>query len=107
MHTSDTRPRRCSRSQEDEQRKAYEEQYYRAAQEANAYYQVPQQERLDILRGLKANWESLHHEYQGLSVITDTDAKRQRRKEMETKLAQLEADIQKIERHSVILVDNY
>lgn len=95
------------RRREDEQRRQNEEAYYRAAAQATAYYQVSQEERQNLLRGLKANWENLHHEYQALSVITDTDAKRQKRKDMETKLAQLEADIQKIERHTVILVDNY
>ena len=63
-------------------------------------------ERDELLRGLKTNWEQLHKEYQGLSVVADTAPKRQRRNEMEARLAQLEADIAKIERHRTILVEH-
>merc|ERR1712243_124205 len=37
-----------------------------------AMRQVPEAQRQEILYGLKQNWEQLHHEYQGLSVVTDT-----------------------------------
>jgi len=34
--------------------------------------------RDEILAGLKKNWEQLHHQYQGLSVVTDTVPKKAR-----------------------------
>ena len=36
-------------------------------------------DRDEILDGLKTNWESIHHEYQGLSVVTDTVMKKYRK----------------------------
>lgn len=52
-----------------------------------------------LLAGLKANWEDLHHQYQGLSVITDTAPKKARKERMEAEMKQLEKDIELIERH--------
>ncbi|EGD76017.1 hypothetical protein PTSG_00725 [Salpingoeca rosetta] len=92
------------RREEEDRAQAEYEEYVRAMQQQGAYYEVSQQERDELLHGLKTNWEQLHKEYQGLSVIADTAPKRQRRNDMEARLAQLEADIAKIERHSTILV---
>ena len=58
-----------------------------------------------ILAGLKQNWADLLHEYQGLSVVIDNLSKRTHKKQLEDKLAQLEADIKRIEQHKVIYVD--
>jgi hypothetical protein len=54
---------------------------------------------------LKQNWSDLLHEYQGLSVVVDNLSKRLRKKSLEEKLSQLEADIKRIEQHKVIYVD--
>lgn len=62
-------------------------------------------ERADILQGLRANWETLHREYQGLSLFVDTIPKKTRRNNMEAQLNQLEADINRFEHHKVIYVD--
>ena len=64
------------------------------------------EEREVMLDGLKKNWEQLHHEYQGLSVVTDTPAKKARKERMEAEMKQLEKDIELIERHFVIYVEN-
>ena len=61
-------------------------------------------ERNDILNGLKTNWEQLHHEYQGLSVVTDTAPKKNRKERMEAEMKQLERDIETIEKHRVIYI---
>ena len=61
--------------------------------------------RQSLLDGLKANWSQLHRDYQGLSVVVDTESKKQRKKAMEAKLAQLEGDIQRVEKHPVIYVE--
>jgi len=63
-------------------------------------------ERQDILNGLKTNWEKLHHEYQGLSVVTDTAPKKNRKERMEAEMKQLERDIELIEKHRVIYIAN-
>lgn len=71
----------------------------------NGLHQITPDERATILEGLKANWESLHREYQGLSMFTDTTPKKTMRNNMEAQLNQLEADINRFERHKVIYVD--
>jgi len=63
-------------------------------------------ERNTILNGLKDNWEQLHHEYQGLSVVTDTAPKKNRKERMEAEMKQLERDIEMIEKHRVIYLAN-
>merc|ERR1712139_156061 len=55
--------------------------------------QISEEERLQILAGLRKNWDSLHREYQGLSMFTDTIPKKTKRNNMEARLNQLEADI--------------
>lgn len=62
--------------------------------------------RQDILDGLKKNWEELHHQYQGLSVVTDTAPKKARKERMEAEMKQLERDIETIEKHKVIYIAN-
>lgn len=68
--------------------------------------QLSVDERDDILEGLKKNWEKIHHEYQGLSVVTDTPAKKARKERIEAEMKQLEKDIELIERHPVIYIGN-
>lgn len=67
--------------------------------------QISEDERVAILGGLRANWEQLHREYQGLSMFTDTIPKKTKRNTMEAQLNQLEADINRFERHGAIFVD--
>ncbi len=47
---------------------------------------------------------TVQKEYLGLSMVADTASKKARKKRLEEQLAQLEADIAKIESHAVILV---
>lgn len=96
--------------------KRREEEMRRAQEEYNAYIaehfrkgamkQVPEHERQQILDGLKTNWEHIHHEYQSLSVVTDTAPKKNRKERMETEMKQLERDIEMLEKHRVIYIAN-
>jgi hypothetical protein len=65
---------------------------------------VPDEERAELLSGLKTNWEQLHKEYLGLSMITDSGPKKVRKNAVEQRLQQLETDIALIEKHPVIYV---
>lgn len=60
--------------------------------------------RQSIIDGLKANWEELHHQYQGLSVVTDTAPKKARKESLEAQMKQLERDIETMEKHKVIYI---
>merc|ERR1712226_902640 len=92
------------------------EEIQRAQEEYDAYVadhfrrgamkQLPEEDRQAILKGLKTNWEQLHHEYQGLSVVTDTAPKKNRKERMEAEMKQLERDIETIEKHRCIYIAN-
>lgn len=71
-----------------------------------AMQQLSREEREAILDGLKSNWEKIHHEYQGLSVVTDTAPKKHRKERMENGMKQLERDIEMIEKHTTIYIAN-
>lgn len=66
--------------------------------------EISEEERESLLSGLKMNWEDLHHQYQGLSVITDTAPKKARKEKMEAEMKQLEKDIDLLERHRNVYI---
>uniref|UniRef100_A0A8K9WUM8 Enkurin domain-containing protein n=1 Tax=Oncorhynchus mykiss TaxID=8022 RepID=A0A8K9WUM8_ONCMY len=68
--------------------------------------QLSEDERNNILQGLKMNWGELHHQYQGLSVVTDTTPKKYRKERLELEMKQLERDIDLIERYKTIFIAN-
>ena len=57
-----------------------------------------------FLEGLRANWSIVNQTYQGLSLLTDTLFKRQRKAKVEAQLSPLEKFIQMLEQHSVIYI---
>ncbi|NXO16746.1 ENKUR protein, partial [Oriolus oriolus] len=62
------------------------------------------EERTNILKALKKNWEEINHAYQGLPVLTDTRYKKIHKEELELKLKQLEHDIAAIEKHKNVYI---
>lgn len=92
----------------EETRRAQEEYdaYIRERMKQGAMKQLSDEEREGIINGLKKNWEELHHQYQGLSVVTDTAPKKNRKERMEAEMKQLERDIELIERHKIIYIAN-
>lgn len=65
---------------------------------------LPEDERLKVLDGLKANWTRLNSDYQKLSLTVDTVPKIARKVNMEQQLKQLEEQMAKFS-HANILVD--
>ncbi|CAF1502447.1 unnamed protein product [Adineta steineri] len=55
-------------------------------------------------RGLKKQWEDVHHEFQTLSVIIDTIPKRLHKERLEHEMKLLEKDIDLLEKHQVIYI---
>lgn len=92
------------------------EEMRRAQEDYNAYIaehfrrgalqQLSSEERRSIIDGLKANWEDIHKQYQGLSVVTDTMPKKNRKERMEAQMKQLEKDIEMLEKHTIIYIGN-
>lgn len=62
------------------------------------------EEREAILNGLKQNWDELHHQYQSLSVVTDTIPKRMKKEKLENDMKLLEKDIDLLQRHQLIYI---
>uniref|UniRef100_A0A8C1DTG7 Enkurin, TRPC channel interacting protein n=2 Tax=Cyprinus carpio TaxID=7962 RepID=A0A8C1DTG7_CYPCA len=90
----------------EEVRKAQEEydNYVKERMREGAMKQLSGEERHNILQALKKNWDELHHQYQGLSVVTDTAPKKYRKERLEQEMKQLEKDIELIERHKTIYI---
>lgn len=57
-----------------------------------------------FIEGLKQNWDELHHQFQNLSVITDTVPKRIKKENLENEMKTLEKDIDLLERHQLIYI---
>lgn len=93
------------RKQELEATKQAQTEAAQSSTNNSGLHQITPDERGAILDGLRANWESMHRDYQGLSMFTDTIPKKTQRNKMEAQLNQLEADINKLERHKTIFVD--
>ncbi|KAG9340099.1 hypothetical protein JZ751_022022, partial [Albula glossodonta] len=88
----------------EEERRAQEEydEYVKERLRQGAMKQLSDEERLSTLQGLKRNWEELHHQYQALSIVTDTGPKKYHKERLEQQMKQLEKDIDLIERHKTI-----
>jgi len=91
------------RRQEEEAQREYNA-YIQERMRQGSMKRMPDQERQHILSGLKTNWEILHHQFQGLSVVTDTLPKKNRKEKLESEMKQLERDIELIESHPVIYI---
>ena len=81
--------------------------FIRSREAQNEIRSLGDEERTKIIDGLKQNWEELHHRYQGLSVVTDTAPKKYRKERMEAEMKQLERDIEMVEKHRHIFIENW
>lgn len=71
----------------------------------NSLQQIDQNSKDKVLSGLKAKWEELHHQYQGISVVTDTAPKKNRKERLEAQMSHLERDIALLERMTVYVAN--
>nr|XP_015207455.1 PREDICTED: enkurin isoform X1 [Lepisosteus oculatus] len=92
----------------EEVRRAQEEydEYVKERLRQGAMKQLSEEERETVLQGLKQNWEVLHRQYQGLSVVTDTTPKKNRKERLELQMKQLEGNIELVEKHKTIYIAN-
>ncbi|XP_074549670.1 enkurin [Halichoeres trimaculatus] len=93
--------------QRNEEEKMAQEEFRNFVKEQRAQgamKQLSEEERTNILEGLKKNWDLLHHEYQGLSFVTDTMTKKARKTRLEKEMEQLKNDIQRMEKFRTIYV---
>merc|ERR1712216_880285 len=64
---------------------------------------ISENERGEMLNGLKTNWDRINKAYQTLSFTLDTPAKKQRKEEFEAQLEQLERDIERLSKKNVFV----
>lgn len=67
---------------------------------------ISTKDKISILAGLKEKWEELHHQYQGISVMTDTAPKKNRKERLEAQMSNLERDIDLLERGDLYVTKN-
>jgi len=72
-----------------------------------AMRKLSQEEREQLLAGLKKNWEQVQHDFLMLSVIVDTPGKMTYKEKMELELKQLEKDVELIETHKTVYIANW
>lgn len=92
------------KEQIEETEKQYHD-YVLNQQKQEALYKISESEHSEMLNSLKKQWDVLHHDYQGLSVVTDTAPKKNIKENLENAMSQIERDIEKLERHDVVYVD--
>merc|ERR1712091_752973 len=66
---------------------------------------ISENERVEMLNGLKTNWDRINKAYQTLSFTLDTPAKKQRKEEFEAQLEQIERDIEKLSKGTLFIED--
>uniref|UniRef100_A0A2S2NDN5 Enkurin n=1 Tax=Schizaphis graminum TaxID=13262 RepID=A0A2S2NDN5_SCHGA len=68
---------------------------------------LPEEERKELLKGLKTNWDELYTEFLLLPMVTDSVPKVNRKARIENELNNLEKDINLLERYpSLYVCDN-
>eukprot|EP00128_Syssomonas_multiformis_P013423 Colp12_sorted_trinity150504_noHs@36132 len=66
---------------------------------------ISEEEKNEILNGLRANWQKVHHDYQTLSLAIDSAPKKARKLRCEAQMKQFEKDIEMLEKHKVVVVN--
>jgi len=79
------------------------------AEQASAYRPLAEEERIALLNGLKAKWEAVNTEFQGAAHLTvlDSSGKIYRKEKWEAQLAQIEKDIEKLNRRNITIARDW
>ena len=72
------------------------------------YEEFAEEERYELVRALKAKWDSVNAQYQKIThlVKLDTTGQVRRKEQLENELARIESDILKLERAGAVLIRN-
>jgi hypothetical protein len=60
-------------------------------------------QKMEMIEGLKTNWDRINKAYQTLSFTLDTPAKKQRKEEFEAQLEQIERDIERLNKGNIFV----
>ncbi|XP_071340802.1 enkurin isoform X2 [Trachinotus anak] len=94
------------RSEEERRAQEQYDNFVKEQKEQGAMKHLSDEERQAVVEGLKKSWDELHHEYQGLSLVTDTLSKKAHKERLERAMKQLENDINLFERFKTIYIPN-
>jgi len=77
------------------------------AEAASQHRTMPEEERIALLNGLKAKWEAVNTEFQGAAHLTvlDSSGKIYRKEKWESQLAQIEKDIEKMNKKNIVIAN--
>lgn len=67
---------------------------------------LSEEERTELLAGLKLKWAEVNEKYQKMTFTLDTPAKRQRKERYEEQLMQFEKDIDILSRKNIYVEHN-
>merc|ERR1712066_196578 len=93
------------RKEEIEEAQNEYEAYFTEAVKQNSMQELHRKDQEALLQCFKEKWDDLHHKYQGLSVVTDTAPKKERKEHLEYAMQQIEKDIQLLENHTKIYIN--
>eukprot|EP00163_Fabomonas_tropica_P005351 TRINITY_DN14863_c0_g1_i1.p1 TRINITY_DN14863_c0_g1~~TRINITY_DN14863_c0_g1_i1.p1 ORF type:complete len:248 (+),score=85.85 TRINITY_DN14863_c0_g1_i1:421-1164(+) len=80
-----------------------QEQDYQEMTPGGQVAMLSEEERQELLAGMKANWQKINLAYQTLSFSLDTPAKRIKKERYEAEMAQLEQDIARLSKQYVFV----
>lgn len=80
------------------------ESYMAEVVRSKSLEQISDNEKEATVKSLKDRWASIHEEFQGLSVVTDTLSKKHRKERLEGELLKIETDLKVLERHDKIFL---
>jgi len=77
-----------------------------AAAQVNRLQPLTDDERAQLLNGLKKKWEECHKQYQKLTFNIDTNAKVQKKEGLEVEMERIEKAMQKLSKKNVFVYDD-
>ncbi len=68
-------------------------------------FMLPDEERQELIDGLKKKWEVVHKEYQAITHLGDeaSRGKKNKKEQCEAQLAQIEKDIEKLQKQFIFV----
>jgi len=82
-----------------------QEAYEEEGDEGTRTRALDNNQKLEMIDGLKTNWDRINKAYQTLSFTLDTPAKKQRKEEFEAQLEQIERDIERLSKGNIFVED--
>eukprot|EP00695_Tsukubamonas_globosa_P000983 TRINITY_DN1924_c0_g1_i1.p1 TRINITY_DN1924_c0_g1~~TRINITY_DN1924_c0_g1_i1.p1 ORF type:complete len:264 (+),score=47.80 TRINITY_DN1924_c0_g1_i1:72-863(+) len=90
---------------EEEQRMIRDMQERQTRRDEEKTRLLTEDERHELISGLRAQYDKLNHSYQTLSFTLDTPAKRERKEALEREMSAIEKDIERLNKKYIFVAD--